>query len=316
MKRRLILLGPAGSVEMGRLVLDAGADAVFAGIKGMSRRSFECELTLNEMSDLCTIARERGKDVRLAVNVFPDDTREERVLSDIDKCVRFGVESIIVNDPGLCTVLRQTYPHIGLHASVGASVFNVPDAMFWRSCGATGIVLLCNLAPEDIQPIARRVDLDLEILVHANRDFTFLGKCWISSYACAKPVFHGERWKIEGSPNRGGICYRLCRRHWRFENGAGQPPTVSDLPNECRLLVHELAAYAHAGVVCFKIQGREYGVPLVRDMVSLYRRVLYQIEGPPDYRSEGLDRLAGEIEDMRDVERERRTAVLLQAALG
>lgn len=239
--KRLTLLGPAGSLEMGRAVLESGADAVFTGLKGYSRRGFEYELTVPEIEELCRIAADLNKDVRLAVNIYPQMRKDDRLLGCVEDCVNSGISSIILNDPGLCAQVSARYPMLGIHVSVGASLFNVRDALFWKSLGATGLVLLCNLSPKDIRPIAAATDCELEILVHANRDFTFLGKCWISSYCKTRSVASDGVERCEGSPNRGGICYRVCRKPW--QEICKHHVVATDLPNDCRLLAEELLSY-------------------------------------------------------------------------
>jgi len=309
----LTLLGPAGSLEMGKAVLNAGADAVFVGPKGFSRRGFEYELTNEEIRNLCEFASSRGKQVRLAVNSYPDDRCDEVLWNMVEECVAFGVKALIVNDPGFCRELRRRFPDLDIHASVGASIFNVSDAMFWEDCGATGLVLLCNLTPEQVKSIADATDCDLEILVHANRDFTFLGKCWISSYCAVKEVATDPHIKIHGSPNRGGVCHRVCRRPWTCNL---EESLAVDLPNECCLLVRELEHYVDAGVKTLKVQGREYSIDLTGRMIGMYAGILKWLQGHDcDSVLSQAETTAAQLEIIRDRERSQRTSLLVSAAL-
>jgi len=298
---------------MGKTVLEAGADAVFAGPKGFSRRGFEYELTSEEIRDLCEFASSRGKHVRLAVNSYPDDRYDEVLWKTVEECVAFGIQALIVNDPGFCRELRRRFPVLGIHASVGASIFNASDAQFWKDCGATGIVLLCNLTPNQVKPIAAATDCELEILVHANRDFTFLGKCWLSSYCAVQSIMAFSHTKVHGSPNRGGVCYQVCRRQWvRQANGN----LSTDLPNECQLLVTQLRDYLAAGVTTFKIQGREYTIELMKQMIALYSGIMSSLsESQYDLSLSGAVTIARQIEELRNEERRERTAKLVSDGL-
>jgi U32 family peptidase len=314
-KKRLILLGPAGSLEMGRAVLEAGADAVFAGLKGYSRRGFEYELSVPEIKELCGVAADLNKEVRLAANVYPPSGQEKHLMGCIAECVQAGVSSVILNDPGLCRQVRGIHPELGIHVSVGASVFNTEDALFWESLGATGLVLLCNLSPEHIRPIAERTNCDLEILVHANRDFTFLGKCWISSYCAAEVARLGCLEKMGGSPNRGGICYRVCRESWRVLQRGSNGHLQSDLPNECRLLADEIRDYIAAGVSCFKLQGREYSLELTKNMARVFRELIDSFTSSGHARKD-LSETLPQLTRLRDGERVARTRSLIKTAIG
>jgi putative protease len=315
-ERRLTLLGPAGTLEMGKAVLDAGADAVFAGPKGFSRRGLEYELTTAETRDLCHFARSRGKDVRLAVNSYPPDSCDSVLWRTVEECVAYGVQALIVNDPGFCRELRRRFPDLGIHASVGASIFNVSDARFWEDCGATGLVLLCNLSPEQVRSIADATHCELEVLVHANRDFTFLGKCWISSYAAVKETTNCGQTKVHGSPNRGGVCTRVCRSKWHLCAPAACGSGMTDLPNECRLLGEVLWDYAEAGVSCYKIQGREYSLRLTTRMTLAYRTALDHISRYLPPSKADLSSVLCQIAVDRDAERVARTTTLLSTVGG
>ena len=311
---RLTLLGPAGSLEMGKAVLDAGADAVFVGPKGFSRRSGQYELTQREIRDLCQYAMERGKQVRLAVNCFPEDRRYAELKQVISDSIESGVSALILNDPGLCREMSARYPSVGLHASVSASVFNAEDAKFWESCGVSAIVVLCNAEPADVRHIRSAVGCDLEILVHANRDFTFLGRCWMSSYVKTCEKLDNGIVKRCGSPNVGGVCYRICRNRWRLLGGGAATAPESDLPNEFRTLTpKELRSYLDCGVTCFKIQGREYSLPIVVQMTRLYRGIIDSlIEWSTTQQLNSLEMES--LEALRNRERDERTLLLIASA--
>lgn len=314
-KSNLILLAPAGTLEMGDAVFKAGADEVFVGLKGFSRRGFEYEMSLDEIRILCNIARGKNKKVRLAVNSYPNDKIRKKLINNIKECVQSGISSVILNDPGLCVDIRNLYPNIPIHGSVGTSILNLYDVLFWKELGATGLVLLCNLYPDEIRLMSQNIDLEYEILVHANRDFTYLGKCLISSYAANRVVSSNGLNKIEGSPNRGGICYRVCRKQWRFHDGSGREGKKCDLPNVCRLIGQELFEYANAGVSCFKIQGREYSVELITKMVGFYRSTLdFLLEKTRE--SNNFNERIKELEIARDRERKNRTSSLIACARG
>ncbi len=119
--------------------------------------------------------------------------------------------------------------------------------------------------------------------------------------------------KIEGSPNRGGICYRVCRKDWCRTINNGRK---TDLPNNFRLLYTELKDYAKAGVKCFKIQGREYSISVVRDMVSLYRRIIDDISKDKNLNEISIKKSLKNIEAARDHERSIKTLSLIEIAKG
>ena len=65
------LLASGGTVEMARVVLDNGADAVYVGAKGWSRRREQYEMDDEEVIASARYARSLGKVLRVAFNTLP-----------------------------------------------------------------------------------------------------------------------------------------------------------------------------------------------------------------------------------------------------
>jgi len=66
--RKVEILAPAGNVEMARVAFENGADSVYVGLAGWSRRTREYELTFEEIKEIVDYAERVGKSVRVAMN--------------------------------------------------------------------------------------------------------------------------------------------------------------------------------------------------------------------------------------------------------
>ena len=64
------LLAPGGSLEMARQAFLNGADSVYVGAKGWSRRTVEYELEDQEIEAITRLALSMGKGVRVALNTL------------------------------------------------------------------------------------------------------------------------------------------------------------------------------------------------------------------------------------------------------
>src|SRR4030067_2779527 len=107
--------------------------------------------------------------------------------------------------------LKDRFPEAVIHASIGCTIVNAEDARFYKEAGATQVVTECRMDREEMRKIREEVGGGGEVLVHATTSYTYLGRCTMSSYTRQEWRFDGEgKNHFLGSPNRGGLCYRIC----------------------------------------------------------------------------------------------------------
>jgi putative protease len=308
------LLASGGTVEMARVVLDSGADAVYVGAKGWSRRRAQYEMDDEEVIASARYARSVGKILRVAFNTLPASGEIPLLLAKAEKFVEAGIRDFILTDVGAMKALSDRFPGIQIHASVGCTIVNAEDARFYKEAGATQVVTECRMDREEMRKIRQEVGVGLEVLVHATTCYTYLGRCTMSSYTRQEWKFDEEgKNHFLGSPNRGGLCYRVCLTEWdqRAEDGSVEAGRVV-LPNLAYFLVDDIPGLIDLGVSTIKIQGREYSVPLVGKMVRFYRDLIDSYLGDrSSFRMEvWKERMAG-IVTARDAERREKTAALI-----
>ncbi len=308
------LLASGGTVEMARVVIDSGADAVYVGARGWSRRRAKYEMNDGEVIASARYARSAGKVLRVAFNTLPASDEIPLLLAKAGKFVEAGIRDFILTDVGAMKALSDRFPGIQIHASVGCTIVNAEDARFYKEAGATQVVTECRMDREEMRKIREEVGVGLEVLVHATTCYTYLGRCTMSSYT-------RQEWRIDeegknhflGSPNRGGLCYRVCLTEWdqRAEDGSVEAARVV-LPNLAYFLVDDIPGLIDLGVSTIKIQGREYSVPLVGRMVRFYRDLIDSyLSDRSSFRMEAWkERMAG-IVAARDAERREKTASLI-----
>lgn len=308
MEAKTILLAPGGSVAMVKDVLTHGADAVYVGPLGWSRRRSTFELSDTEIRECAEHARSRGKELRVAFNTLPASHEIAMGLKKIEYFQSIGVGDFIMTDPGFICEVKRAFPCARVHGSVGCSALNAHEILFYGELGVDSVVLPCELTVDEVRELRRGTGMPFELLVSANRDFTYLGKCTMSSYfsfGCAADS--SGKSHFPGSPNRGGLCFRVCKAKWRGPLGA-----PSDLGNRSFLMMDELPGYLEAGVGCLKIQGREYSVPHVRSLVEFYRDLLDACGAPGGFTpDESWRQRLHELAARKDRERDGRTAELL-----
>ena len=306
--RKVSLLAPGGSLEMAKASFNAGADAVYVGLYGWSRRTKEYELKIEDIAAICQEAQTQNKEVRVALNTafssleYPKFRKTVQILKDI------GVNGLIINDIGAIGVIKGIASDMEVHISAGMNAVNIEDMWFYRELGADMIVMPCNLTPEEVREIKKHVPVGVEVFLHSNTCFTYLGKCMMSSYVKHSWVFDefGKN-HFHGSPNRGGYCHRICKANWKWDG------KKVELRNDMFLAFDNLEDWIDAGVDCLKIQGREYNPSLIAEIVSFYREVIDRIvELGYLPNKETYKRRLEKISELRDRERNKRTCTVLK----
>ncbi|MFQ5892915.1 MAG: U32 family peptidase, partial [Nitrospinota bacterium] len=190
------------------------------------------------------------------------------------------------------------------------------DIAFYRDIGVTVIVVPSKLSFSEVQAFKERLGVQLEVFLHSNHCYTYLGRCQMSSYFNHRFAETDEHKQLFlGSPNRGGFCHRVCLGEWTWSEGGAIRDEAVTMPNIAILGFNSIPAYLDLGVEYLKIQGREFSLPLIVDMVRFYREVIDYCRSAP--RPVSLDRYQPRLLELfrrRDAEREARTQALLTVA--
>ncbi len=316
--KKPLLLAPGGSEEMAYVSFEAGADMVYVGPRGWSRRTRSFELEDEAIERISHYAKERGKSLKLAFNTLPTSEEVFLGLKAIEKYVRMGIHNFIMTDIGFVNMVKRAFPQVHITASVGCSVMNLLEFKYYKDVGFDVIVAPCEMTLEELRYIRENFDGEIEVLIHANRDYTYLGRCTMSSYFRIKHKIDEQgKDNFFGSPNRGGLCYRVCKSQWTGFCNGHKCFSGKDLGNYCFLSVNEIPHYIDMGIDVLKIQGREYSPSLVKDMVSFYRRYIdAYVEDPSVAKDPVWHEKASILNQKRDLERNRRTKALLNECQG
>jgi len=313
------LLASGGTLEMARAAFDNGADAVYVGAKGWSRRRALYEMDDGQIMEAAELARSRGKILRVAFNTLPASSEVPLFLSRTEALWRGGIRDFILTDPGLMKALKGRHPDAVIHASVGCTIGNVQEALFYKEAGASQVVAECRMDRDTMRKIKAEAGVGLEVLVHATMCWTLLGRCTMSSYArFARQVDEPGKDHFPGSPNRGGLCYRICLTDWdRVDGGGNLEASGVKMPNPAFFRAEDVPELIDLGVDTIKIQGREYSTALVGEMVRYYRELIDAcLRDRAGFRMEPFRERMAAIVAGRDAERREKTAGLIGEAKG
>ncbi len=262
------LLAPAGDQESLVAAVNAGADAVYFGLRGgFNARARADNFAADELPRVFDYLRAHGVQGFVTFNTLIFDRELPVAEEALAAIARAGADAIIVQDLGAARLAKAVCPELALHASTQMTVSSAEAARVAASLGVTRIVLPRELSIDEIRKFANGTDLELECFVHGALCVSWSGQCLTSEALQAR------------SANR-GQCAQSCRMPYDLVVDGQQDLARGDEQLKYLLSPRDLAAHdllpelIEAGVSCFKIEGRMKGPEYVANVVDKYRRAL------------------------------------------
>ena len=274
------LLAPAGDLERLKIAFTYGADAVYLGGEIFGMRSAAKNFSLEDMKEGVEFAHERDKQVFVTINIIPRNEELDQLKAYLLELDRIGVDAVIVSDPGVFSVVKETIPNMEIHISTQASTTNSLASNFWYDQGAKRVVMARELSFEEIRRIRDNApeDMDIEAFVHGAMCMSYSGKCVISNYTTGRDA------------NR-GACAQPCR--WKYslvdEVSLGEyEPVVEGIDSSFFFnskdlcMIEYIPQIIDSGITSLKIEGRMKTAYYVATTVRAYRMALDEYYKNPD----------------------------------
>ncbi|PKM79694.1 MAG: peptidase U32 [Firmicutes bacterium HGW-Firmicutes-14] len=279
--RKPELLAPAGDPEKLIMAVRYGADAVYLGGEEFGLRAAAGNFSMAEMGRGIEYAHRHGARVYVTVNIFAHNRHLPGLPAYLKEIASLGADGILVSDPGIFSIARETVPQLPVHISTQANTSNWAAVEFWAQLGAKRIVLARELSLAEIREIKDRVDIELETFVHGAMCMSYSGRCLMSSYMTGRSANLGE-------------CAQPCR--WKYalveEKRPGQYYPIEEDENGSYIfnsmdlcMIEHIPELVRAGIDSLKIEGRMKSVHYVATVVSVYRKAIDSfISSPETYR--------------------------------
>ena len=259
------LLAPAGSIEKIKYAFMYGADAVYFGYKDYSLRANAKNLSREEIKEAVLYAHNLGKRVYVTVNIVFHNEDFKGLIDYLKYLSEVHVDAIITSDVAVMNIINEEKIDLCIHISTQASILNYEAAKFYKSLGATRVVLAREASREDIKRIKDETGLEIECFIHGAMCTSISGRCVLSNYCTNR------------DSNRGG-CAQICR--WTFDyedNGKLITDKPFSMTPKDLNMVPFIKDMMDVGVNSFKIEGRMRSIYYVSTVILIYRRLIDKI---------------------------------------
>jgi putative protease len=312
------LLAPAGNWECAKAAVENGADAIYFGLDRFNARIRAHNFTVADLPRLMAFLHRRGVRGYVSFNtlIFENEMAEaEQVLRTV---IAAGVDGALVQDVGICRLLRQLSPDFPIHASTQMTITSAAGVAFARELGCQRVVLARECSIREVErirsefqvasskwgpgPGAERESRETTVVAADGADnpepgtrnselpppelevFVHGALCVAYSGQCLTSEALGGR-----SANR-GECAQACRMPYELI-ADGQPVPLGDrrylLSPQDLAGLELLPDLVGAGVASVKIEGRLKTPEYVANITRIYRQALDRIGS--EFRGAGAE---------------------------
>ena len=267
--RKLELLIPASSLEVLKIAVIYGADAVYIGGEAFGLRAKAKNFTLEEMKEGIEFAHAHDCKVYVTANILAHNYDLDGARQYFKELKQIGPDALIISDPGMFTIAKEELPDIDIHISTQANNTNYMTYQFWWKQGAKRVVSDRELSLNEIKQIREHIpdEMEIETFMHGAMCISYSGRCLLSSFMAGRDANRGActhpcRWKYsiveESRPGEYMPVYENERGTYIFNS--------KDL-----CMIEHIPEMLNAGIDSFKIEGRMKTALYVATVARTYR---------------------------------------------
>ena len=282
------LLAPAGDWDCAKAAVENGADAIYFGLDKFNARMRAHNFTEAVLPQLMEFLHRRGVKGYVTFNTLVFENELADAENYLRAIIAAGVDAAIVQDVGICKLIRGLSPDFPIHASTQMTVTSAAGIDFARDQGCNLVVLAreCSIAEIEKMKAASTTafEMPLEVFVHGALCVAYSGQCLTSESLGGRSANRGE-------------CAQACRMPYDLISDGQQVPlgdkryllSPQDLSG-----LEVLPELVRAGVASLKIEGRLKSPEYVASITKVYRQALDKIA-----RSKVPDNAAGSADSLR-----------------
>jgi U32 family peptidase len=278
--RKPELVSPAGEWDCLKAAVENGADAIYFGLDRHNARMRAANFTEADLPRLVEFLHRRGVKAYLTFNTLVFENELAEAAQALRALIAAGVDAAMVQDVGICRLIRQISPDFPIHASTQMTITSASGIEFARELGCQAVVLARECSVKEIEKIRAALatappdacgepglPFPLEVFIHGALCVAYSGQCLTSEAL-------GGR-----SANR-GVCAQACRMPYDLLCDHQLVP-LGD--RRYLLSPRDLAGLEllpdliRAGVSSLKIEGRLKTPEYVANITRIYRDAIDRV---------------------------------------
>jgi len=270
--RNTELLVPASSLEVLKVAVNYGADAVYIGGEVYGLRAKAKNFSKEDMIEGIKFAHDHGVKVYVTANILAHNGDLEGVKEYFKELKEIKPDAIIIADPAVFMLAKEICPEIERHVSTQANNTNYGTYKFWYDLGAKRVVSARELSLAEIKEIRANIpdDLEIETFIHGAMCISYSGRCLLSNY-------------FTGRDANQGACTHPCR--WKYavveEQRPGEYFPVEEnergtyiFNSKDLCMIEHVPDLLESGIDSFKIEGRMKTALYVATVARTYRKAI------------------------------------------
>ena len=282
--RRPELLIPASSLEVLKIAVIYGADAVYIGGEAFGLRAKAKNFSMEEIKEGIAFAHAHDVKVYITANILAHNGDLDGVREYFAELREIKPDALIISDPGVYMIAKEVCPKIERHISTQANNTNYGTYRFWYEQGAKRVVSARELSLAEIKEIRANIpdDLEIETFVHGAMCISYSGRCLLSNYMVGRDANQGActhpcRWKYSiVEETRPGEYYPV------YENERGT--YIFNSKDLC--MIEHIPDLAESGIDSLKVEGRMKTALYEATVARTYRKALDDyFEDPKKYEA-------------------------------
>ena len=283
MRKKPELMIPASSLEVLKIAVMFGADAVYIGGEAFGLRAKAKNFTMEEMKEGIEFAHAHGVKVYVTANILAHNNDLDGVRAYFEELKVLKPDALIIADPAIFMIAKEVCPDIERHISTQANNTNYGTYLFWHQLGAHRVVTARELSLAEIKEIRANIpdELEIETFIHGAMCISYSGRCLLSNYFVGRDANQGActhpcRWKYAVvEEKRPGEYFPV------YENERGT--YIFNSKDLC--MIEHIPDMVDAGIDSFKIEGRMKTALYVATVARTYRKAIDDyFESPEKYQ--------------------------------